>query len=35
MKAKYIQEIVEIITKMDENKILYLLTFIKKWIGSF
>lgn len=34
MKAKYIQDIMEIIMDLDEAKLLYILTFIKKWFGS-
>lgn len=35
MKEKYISEITEIINKLDENKLLYILTFIKKIFGSY
>ena len=35
MKEKYIEEINNILINLDENKLLYILTFIKKWFGSF
>lgn len=35
MKEKYIEEINRLIINLDENKLLYILTFIKKMFGSF
>lgn len=35
MKEKYIKEITEFINMLDENQLLYILTFIKKMFGSF
>lgn len=34
MKEKYIEEINNILIDLDENKLLYILTFIKKVFGS-
>ena len=34
MKEKYIQEINEFISKLDENQLLYILAFIKKLFGG-
>lgn len=34
MKEKYIEEINNILINLDENKLLYILTFIKKVFGS-
>ena len=34
MKEKYISEIVTLINKLNENQVLYILTFIKKMFGS-
>ena len=34
MKEKYIEEITRLIASLDENKLLYILTFIKKMFGS-
>lgn len=34
MKEKYIQEMIEIAMKVDENELLYILTYIQKWFGS-
>lgn len=34
MKEKYIEQIIETIKPLDENKLLYILTFIKKLFGS-
>lgn len=34
MKEKYITEILALIEKLNENQILYILTFIKKFFGS-
>ena len=34
MEEKYISEITEIIDDLDENQLLYILTFIKKMFGS-
>lgn len=34
MKEKYIAEITNLIEKLNENQILYILTFIKKMFGS-
>lgn len=34
MKEKYITEITQFITTLDENQLLYILTFIKKLFGS-
>ena len=34
MKAQYTSEINEFITKLDENQLLYILTFIKRVFGS-
>lgn len=34
MKEKYIAEILALIEKLNENQILYILTFIKKIFGS-
>ena len=34
MKEKYISEITEFIRKLDENQLLYILTFIKKLFGG-
>ena len=34
MKAKYIEEITEFISKLDENELIYILTFIKRMFGS-
>jgi len=34
MKEKYISEITEFIKTLDENKLLYILTFITKMFGS-
>ena len=34
MKEKYITEITEFIKKLDENQLLYILTFIKKLFGG-
>lgn len=33
MKTKYINEITEFIKDLDENQLLYILTFIKKMFG--
>lgn len=33
MKDKYMKEINEIISTFDENKLLYILTFIKRVFG--
>lgn len=35
MKEKYISEIVTLINKLNENQVLYILTFIKKMFGSY
>lgn len=35
MKEKYLAEITEIIKKLNENQLLYILTFIKKMFGGF
>lgn len=35
MKEKYIEEINRLIVNLDEKKLLYILTFIKKMFGSF
>ena len=35
MKEKYIAEITEHINKLNENQLLYILTFIKKLFGGF
>lgn len=34
MKAKYISEIIDFIRNLDENQLLYILTFIKKMFGG-
>lgn len=34
MKEKYIEEITQFIKKLDENQLLYILTFIKKLFGG-
>lgn len=34
MKKKYIAEIVEFISELDENQLNYILTFVKKMFGS-
>lgn len=34
MKEKYIEEISNILRNLDENKLLYILTFIRKMFGS-
>ena len=34
MVDKYIKEITEFIKKLDENELLYILTFLKKMFGS-
>lgn len=34
MKEKYIEEIKEFISNLDENQLLYILTFIKRMFGS-
>lgn len=34
MKEKYIEEINNILINLDEKKLLYILTFIKKVFGS-
>jgi hypothetical protein len=34
MKEKYIKEIAQFISTLDENQLLYILTFIKKLFGS-
>ena len=34
MKEKYIEEITQFISTLDENQLLYTLTFIKKLFGS-
>lgn len=34
MKAKYIEEITEFISSLDENELVYILTFITKMFGS-
>lgn len=34
MKEKYIKEIIQFISTLDENQLLYILTFIKKLFGS-
>ena len=34
MKEKYIEEIMKLIKILDENQLLYILTFIKKLFGS-
>lgn len=34
MKEKYIEEINKFLINLDENKLLYILTFIKKVFGS-
>lgn len=34
MKQKYIAEITEIISTLEEHQLLYILTFIKKIFGS-
>ena len=34
MKEKYIEEITHFIKKLDENQLLYILTFIKKIFGG-
>ena len=34
MKEKYISEITEFINTLDENQLLYILTFIKKLFGG-
>ena len=34
MKEKYIAEIVQLLERMPESKLLYILTFIKKIVGS-
>ena len=34
MREKYIAEITQIINKMKESELLYILTFIKKLFGS-
>jgi hypothetical protein len=34
MQKKYIDEITEIIEKLNESQLLYILTFIKKLFGS-
>jgi hypothetical protein len=34
MKTKYIMEIVETLSELDEKKLLYILTFVKKMFGS-
>jgi hypothetical protein len=34
MKAKYIAEITQIINKLEDHQLLYILTFIKKLFGS-
>lgn len=33
MREKYIEEINQIINQLDENQLLYILTFIKKLFG--
>lgn len=35
MKEKYIEEINQLILNFDEKRLLYILTFIKKMLGSF
>jgi len=35
MKEKYIAEITEHINKLNENQLLYILTFVKKLFGGF
>lgn len=34
MKEKYIEEISSILNNLDENRLLYILTFITKMFGS-
>ena len=34
MKKKYIQEITQFAKTLDENQLLYMLTFIKKLFGG-
>jgi len=34
MKEKYITEITQFITTLEESQLLYILTFIKKLFGS-
>lgn len=34
MKYKYVAEITELLETLDENQLLYLLTFINKMFGS-
>lgn len=34
MKEKYIAEITRFISSLNENQLLYILTFIKKMFGS-
>lgn len=34
MKEKYLKEIMELIGTLNENQLLYLLTFIKNMFGS-
>lgn len=34
MKEKYIQEITKFVKTLDENQLLYILTFIKKLFGG-
>ena len=35
MKEKHIDEIMKIINTLNENQLLYILTFIKKMFGRF
>lgn len=34
MKEKYIEDITQFLHTLDENKLLYILAFIKKMFGS-
>lgn len=35
MKEKHKSDIIEFINDLDENKLLYILTFIRKMFGEF